>query len=388
MTIKLFEEDVYIKESICKIEEIIEREDKILLVLDRTIFFPIGGGQPSDLGMIGESNVLSVFEKDNIIYHEVDNIPEKKEVKCILDWERRLDHMQQHCGEHILSGIIYKEYGFHNKGFHLGEDHVTIDIDAKELTLEMILNIETKANEAIYENRNISINTVKTSEEAQKYHPRKIPETDQDLRIVIVDDIDCCACCGTHPLTTGEVGVIKILKVQKYKKMSRIFFKCGKRALENYQLEHDIITSLNRKYSSEITTLLDKIEKEELKNKDIKEQLNTYKLQLSEHEALSIISDKEDTIEKIYEDKSVEEINMIIDKIFENESHVVIMSSLKELKIIFAHDGEYNIECGKIFKKYIKDYNGRGGGNNLKAQGAFTNTEDMIKFVNCLKDII
>lgn len=146
MTEKIYDKNVYCCESYSNIIKIIEKDDDILLVLDKTPFFPEGGGQLSDKGFIDDAEVSYVFEKNNVIYHKVNHKPSGTNVKCLIDWNTRLDHMQQHCGEHILSGVFLKLFNGHNKGFHMGEDYVTIDIDTPQITNEMIELVENKAN--------------------------------------------------------------------------------------------------------------------------------------------------------------------------------------------------------------------------------------------------
>ncbi|SHJ15833.1 alanyl-tRNA synthetase [Dethiosulfatibacter aminovorans DSM 17477] len=388
MTKRLFEENVYLKETNCRIIGKSEVEGKKLVELDGTIFFPEGGGQPSDTGTIGEANVLYVFEKGERIYHQVDVFPEGEVVKCILDWKKRLDHMQQHCGEHILSGVMLKEYGFHNKGFHMGEDYITIDIDAKSVTDEMIKNIELKCNEAIYENRNIEIITVDSVEKARDYPIRKMPDIDEDIKIVNIVDTDCVACCGTHPSKTGEVGLVKILRTQKYKGMTRIFFKCGMRAFEDFQREHEIISTLNRKYSSDLDTLIDRNDKETMKMDEMKNDLKSLRKQLSKYDAKTLMEEAEgEKISKLFEYKTAEELDNIVSELADMGSFEIILSSGKDKRIVYANNTDNGNSCGKIFKENIKDYNGRGGGKNERAQGSFADKEDLIKFHNFLKTL-
>lgn len=388
MTKRLFEENVYLKETNCRVIGKSELEGKKLVELDGTIFFPEGGGQPSDTGTIGEANVLHVFEKGERICHQVDEFPEGEDVKCILDWKKRFDHMQQHCGEHILSGVMLREYGFHNKGFHMGEDYITIDIDAGSITDEMIKNIELKCNEAIYENRNIEVITVDSVEKARDYPIRKMPDIDEDIKIVNIVDTDCVACCGTHPSKTGEVGLVKILRTQKYKGMTRIFFKCGMRAFEDFQREHDIISTLNRKYSSDLDTLIDRNDKESIKMDEMKNDLKNLRKQLSKYDAKTLMEEsKGEKISKLFEDKSAEELDNIVSELADMGRYEIILSSGKDKRVVYANNTDNGNSCGKIFKEYIKDYNGKGGGKDERAQGSFADKEDLIKFHNFLKTL-
>jgi alanyl-tRNA synthetase len=194
-----------------------ECDGSFLAVLDKTIFFPEGGGQPCDTGYIDDARVAYVFEKEGIIYHRIDKLIPEKKVLAKLDYDRRLDHMQQHCGEHILSGVFLKLYGGRNKGFHMGEDYVTADIDLEDITEEMVNKAEERANIDIYKSKLVKTYVV-DKEQADKLPLRKELKVDSDIRIVDIEGVDIVACCGTHPRLTSEVGIIKVLKTEKYKK--------------------------------------------------------------------------------------------------------------------------------------------------------------------------
>ena len=252
-TIKLYQQDVYLKECEAVILEL--QEDRV--VLDRTIFFPTGGGQSCDLGFLGGQEVLDVSEKDGLIYHQVRSAASLKEgsrILCRIDWDRRFDNMQRHCGEHILSGICYREFGGINRGFHMGEDYMTIDISLEEdpsiteITWEMAKRAELFANQVIWSDAPVTVRRFQTRQEAEQLPLRKALAIDEEISIVCVGDIrnaaDCVACCGTHPSSAGQVGLVKIYKIEHYKGMFRIYFEAGKRALLDYDKKHDRITFL------------------------------------------------------------------------------------------------------------------------------------------------
>ncbi len=185
--------------------------------------------------------------------------------------------MQQHCGEHILSGVIKSRYDGINKGFRMGEDYVTIDINLPQITSEMLKVIEQDANQAIYANVPIHIHQVDTLEDASKFDVRKQIMVNEDIRIVEIQGVDCVACCGSHPKSTGDVGIIKLLKAEKYKGMTRIYFKCGQRALADYQHKHTITSKLCKKYSVETLNLLERLQNEESKYIALRDRFNSVK---------------------------------------------------------------------------------------------------------------
>lgn len=387
MTEKLYYLYPYLNEFEAKIVDVIKKEEKIFVVLDKTPFYPEGGGQPSDIGNINGVKVIYVYEKDNIIYHQVEKELHCGKATCSVDFERRFDFMQQHSGEHLLSGAIYKLYKGNNKGFHLGEDYVTIDIDIYPFTDTMVEEIEREVNRYIYMNE-VFTTYIVDKENLDKTPSRKKIDADEEIRIVEAKDMDCCPCCGTHVLRTGEIGLIKILKVEKYKGMSRIYIKCGKRAYEDLAVKHDIISVLSRKFSTDEKSLIKNINKQSEEVFDLKRQLNDLKTKLAEEEALKLIQDlNKSFIFKSYENKSFEEVTYIGDAL-SKKPYIFILTSLKDKNIVFANNTNVKLSCGKIFKEHIKEFNGKGGGSDIKAQGFFNSIDDLDKFYLFLCEMV
>ncbi len=384
MTIKLYEQDVYIKENTANIVDRVEKDNKKYIVLDKTIFFPEGGGQPSDTGFIDSVRVSYVMERENKVYHLVEEFPKGNVVKCVIDWDRRFDHMQQHCGEHILSGVFYKLYGAVNKGFHMGKDMVTIDMDIQNVTNEMILEIEEEANRAIYENALIKTDLVHSQEEAKRFPLRKEMTVYSDIRIVQVENFDCVACCGTHPQRAGEVGIIKIYKAEKNKGMTRVYFKCGKRALSDYQYKNSIISDLMQNYSSDLASLYNKICAESEKYEGLKKEFKNLK-KIQNDMYISNVLYSDDLVDCL-DDKDMDDLKYMVKSLTDDEfKNTIFLASKKDNGVILVSN-EHN--CGQIFKDYIKSYNGRGGGSTKMAQGTFSKLSDMMEFFDYIKGII
>ena len=221
-----------------------------LVTLDRTAFYPEGGGQPADHGVLGGVTVTDVHEKDGVIFHTCDKVVELgSTVEGSIDWTRRFDHMQQHSGEHILSGLLCSLYACSNVGFHLGADTVTIDYD-RELTWEQVLEAERQANEAIWRDTPAEITFPAPDALAQLDYRSKKELTGQ-VRIVSFPGADCCACCGTHVRRAGEVGLIKVLSCQKFREGVRLEILCGQRAYRYlsriYEQDHAVARLLSVK---------------------------------------------------------------------------------------------------------------------------------------------
>ena len=231
-TEKLYYQDPFMQEFTATVLACEEAKNSFKVVLDRTAFYPEGGGQPADHGALGGAAVTDVHEKDGVIFHTCDQAVEIGEtVTGRIDWARRFDHMQQHSGEHIISGILCTDYHCDNVGFHLGADVVTIDYNA-DISWEQALDAERKANEVIWADRAVDIKYPTPAElAALDYRSKK--ELTGKVRIVTFPEADCCACCGTHVLRAGQVGLIKVLSCQKFREGVRIELICGRRAL-NY----------------------------------------------------------------------------------------------------------------------------------------------------------
>ncbi len=231
-TEKLYYADPFLKAFTATVLDCQPGKNGFVVTLDRTAFYPEGGGQPADQGTLDGAAVTDVHEKNEVVLHNVDSAVEiGKTVTGVIDWARRFDHMQQHSGEHICSGLICGRCHCDNVGFHMGTDMVTIDFNA-DIPWEELLEIEAQANQYIYEDHPIDIQFHRGAElDAIDYRSKKPLEG--DVRIVAFPGADCCACCGTHVLRSGQVGLVKFLSVQKFREGVRIELLCGKRAL-NY----------------------------------------------------------------------------------------------------------------------------------------------------------
>ena len=230
-TEKLYYQDPYLTAFTARVLSCEKSKSGWAVVLDRTAFYPEGGGQPADHGTLGAVRVTDVHETKGVIFHTCDGPVEiGTQVAGAVDWPRRFDHMQQHSGEHILSGILCGDYHCDNVGFHLGADTVTIDYNA-ELTWEQVMAAEKAANEVIWQDTPVDITFPAPDALARLNYRSKKALTGQ-VRIVAFPGADCCACCGTHVLRSGQVGLVKFLSVQKFREGVRIELLCGKQALD------------------------------------------------------------------------------------------------------------------------------------------------------------
>ena len=228
-TEKLYYQDPYLTAFTAPVLSCEKSKSSWAVVLDRTAFYPEGGGQPADHGTLGAVRVTDVHETKGVIFHTCDSPVEiATQVAGAVDWPRRFDHMQQHSGEHILSGLLCSLYHCDNVGFHLGADTVTIDYNA-ELTWEQVMAAEKAANEVIWQDTPVDITFPAPDALARLNYRSKKALTGQ-VRIVAFPGADCCACCGTHVRRAGEVGIIKVLSCQKFREGVRLEILCGSRA--------------------------------------------------------------------------------------------------------------------------------------------------------------
>ena len=252
-TIKLYESDAYLNEFDSEVLSCTANGKFYDVILDKTAFFPEGGGQQADTGTINGTEVIDVQIKDGIIIHKTKKQIEPGNAHCKLDWDVRFRRMQNHSGEHILSGIANKLYGCTNVGFHMGNE-ITVDFDI-ELSSEQIELIESKANQAVYENVAIKAE-FPSPEELETLEYRSKLELTENVRIVTIEGYDVCACCAPHVARSGEIGIIKVLSSMRHRGGTRLQIICGKDAFEDYCTKasnlYEIAVKLCAKHNHEL----------------------------------------------------------------------------------------------------------------------------------------
>lgn len=237
-TEKLYYQDSFCRRFTATVLDCREEKGQFQVILDRTAFYPEGGGQPADQGTLGAARVLDVREKEGEIRHLCDRpLTVGETVTGELDWVRRFDHMQAHSGEHMVSGWLHRLYGYHNVGFHMGAQFVTIDFDGP-LTEEEMRKVEDRVNQSIWEDREVEI-LWPDSQELKEMEYRSKKELEGAVRIVRFPETDTCACCGTHVHRGGQVGLVKLLTVQPFRSGVRIEMLAGRKALEYLTMNRD-----------------------------------------------------------------------------------------------------------------------------------------------------
>lgn len=233
MTQKLYYENAYLSDFEATVLSCEEKNGEYAVILDKTAFFPEGGGQPGDTGFIGCNDVSDTLEADGEVVHICRAPVEAGSTqRCRIDFERRFSHMQQHTGEHIFSGILHCVCGYDNVGFHMGARFVTVDFNGA-VTSQELCRVEALANEAVYKNLPVE-ELFPSAQELEKLSYRFKKEIAGQVRLIKIEGCDLCACCGTHTASTGEVGLIKAVNMINYKSGVRITLQIGRRALADY----------------------------------------------------------------------------------------------------------------------------------------------------------
>lgn len=260
MTAKLYENDSYIKEFTATVLSCEEKEGKYLVTLDKTAFFPEGGGQAPDKGSINGIEVLDVRECGDEVAHTLaEPLSVGAEVTGVIDWPLRFSRMQNHCAEHILSGVIHKMFGLNNVGFHMNDSLITFDVDGA-LTAEDIEKVEKEANRAVFENAPITV-SYPTSEEFETIDCRSKIELTDGVRLITIEGFDTCACCAPHPTRAGEIGLIKIVNFFPNKGGTRIEMVAGSLALADYCYLHGASKAIMKQLSAKRDEIAEAVKK-------------------------------------------------------------------------------------------------------------------------------
>lgn len=277
MNYRLYLENPYLKQLNARVVDKKYKDDLYYLKLDKTIFYPhLSGGQPRDTGTINGIEVQDVYEEDSAIIHVIDENINSDTVTLNIDWSTRVDNMQQHTGQHLLSAGFYKLYNGDTVGFHIGDEYVYIDIKLPDINWDQVEKIETYVNKIITSNFAIKAYYIGLNE-IDSIPMRKKPSVNSNIRIVEIDDIDFSPCAGTHLGNTGEIGMIKIRKWKKYKGNIRVEFVCGDRALKDYNWKNKDINEMALLLSSKDTDVASKVKLLYAQKKELEKEIRKLK---------------------------------------------------------------------------------------------------------------
>lgn len=385
MTEQLYYQDSYIKDFEAVVLSCIPNGNHFEAVLDRTAFFPEGGGQCADTGVLHIENreiqVFDVQERNGEIIHFIDKeILPGQIVIGELDFQERFSKMQQHTGEHIISGIVHRRFGYENVGFHLGKEEVTMDYDGP-LTPEELRSIEYEANQVVAENREIRAYFPGT-EELEKIPYRSKKELQGKIRIVEIQDCDICACCAPHVKTTGNVGLIKITNAIRYKGGMRLWITCGMRALEDYNQKEASVVQISNMLSAkqqEVTDAVKRLTEEiqQLKEKAAKMQerlvmgyLESEKVVLKENPNANLL-----LFEKELDAMAMRNFVNAGMELTKGVCGVFIGDEKQGFRYVLGSSGDIR----EIGKKLNEAFQGKGGGKPPMIQGSLVGEEKKIR---------
>lgn len=376
MTEKLYDKDSHLKEFTARVISSEKTERGWETVLESTAFFPEGGGQGSDRGVLGSATVTDVQMIDGKIIHITDRpLTQGTEVKGVIDWERRFDFMQQHSAEHIVSGVAHKLYGCENVGFHLSEDIVTLDFD-KPLSFEDIARIERLANQAVF--KNAAVKTYyPTEDDLKEIKYRSKKEIDGAVRIVEIDGIDICACCAPHVNFTGEIGIIKLLGSEALRGGVRLELKAGLRAFEDYAVKHENVRKISAQLcvkqneaANAVAHTLDSVSQLKGQIADLKRKLTALKTEY--------FCPKKSITAEFEEGLDIKELQAYADALYKKTGGIRAVFSPNQEGFAFAICGEENELC-EFFKNFKNEFTVKGGGRNGMVQGTVIADKEKIK---------
>lgn len=390
---KLYYEDVHMTEFEATVTECIYDEKKHIykVVLNQTSFFPEEGGQVADKGtltIVNETGLESVtlplldtHIKHDLIYHYVEKeIPIGTIVKGQVDWAQRFDFMQQHSGEHIISGLVSQQYGFDNVGFHLGLQEVTLDFNGV-LSLEQLREIEIQANEAIWKNLPINI-SFPASEELSALEYRSKLDLSENVRIVTIPGYDTCACCAPHVDTTGQIGMIKITNVQSHRGGIRVNILCGNRALRDYTVKQNNAASISAALSVKQDLIADGVERLKEENLKQKEVMNRLQATILKNLADNLPTPCESNHALLF----VEPMDDIAIRALINE---LVPKYSGYAGVFWGNDtdgyryivGSSALDCRELATALREKFGAKGGGKAPMIQGNVTATQEQIKTI-------
>lgn len=375
-TRRLYYEDVYKKEFIATVVECREQKKGYAVILDESAFYPEGGGQPSDVGTLGDAKVTEVHEKDGELLHYTDKALEVgAKVEGKIDWARRFDLMQQHSGEHMVSGLIHEAYGYDNVGFHMGSDTITIDLNGP-LDEAQLAEIERKTNQKIWEDTQIKI-IYPTAEELEKIDYRSKKELTGQVRIVEFPGVDICACCGTHVTHTGEIGMVKLLSVEKFREGVRIEMICGKRVLDYLNMVNDQNHQISVKLSAKMDKTAQAVERLQEENFRLKGQVGQLVDDMCRKEAERYAGSGSVLI--FMDGMDADSVRKLADAVTQTcQGCCAVFSGNADGSYKYAM-GEKDGDLRQFTKEMNAKLNGRGGGKPFFVQGSVQASEKEIR---------
>lgn len=384
MTEKLFYRDSHLKEFTAEVVSCEERDGHYEIELNQTAFFPEGGGQYADTGVLDGMQVCDVQERDGRIFHVMEeksgHIPEYftagRKVSGRIDWEERFMKMQQHTGEHIVSGLIHARFGYNNVGFHLGSEDCTMDFNGA-VTKDELQEIEREANRAVWKNLPVQVLYPSEEELASMEYRSKI-EIQGQVRIVVIPGYDVCACCAPHVKYTGEIGLIKLTGVQRYKGGVRVTMLCGIRALLDYEEKQKETRSVSAMLCAKENEIAEAVEHLQKECVDLKQEIGEKEKKLVQYRA-DMVPEGERVVCVFTDEFAGESMRHLMNQVLEKDRILCAVFYGSEREGYRYVIGSKVMDVRALAGEFNRTFNGRGGGRPEMVQGTVQGREDEMR---------
>ncbi len=384
MTERLYYDDPYLTRFSAQVVEHLHWEGQPAVVLDRTAFYPTGGGQPHDTGFLRpagaleDAPVVDIVEResDGAVVHILTAPLQADQIEGQVDWHRRSDLMQQHTGQHVLSAAFLERLDANTVGFHLSDDYSTIDLDRAPMSTEDLTEVEALANAIVFENRRAVARFVPDGEVAD-LPLRKALIHQGPVRVVEIPDFDCSACGGTHVRATGEVGLIKITRAERRGTETRVEFLCGRRALADYAAKNKLVMDLAREFTVGHWEVADLVHRLAGDLKETQRELRRTRDALLDAEALTLwhgaatVGDVR-VVRALLADRPLDDLKHLAQRLVAHPQTVALLAACASGQagfLTFARSPDLDVHMGTLVRQACETIGGRGGGRPEFAQG-------------------
>ncbi len=401
MTERLYYSDSYCPNFSARVLECLDLDGSAAVVLDRTAFYPTGGGQPHDTGTLNRNPVVDVIEReeDESVIHvlssaEIESVLQPgDQVQGVIDWLRRFDHMQQHTGQHILSQAFVQTVDADTVGFHLGDDYSTIDLNCDMLSDDDVTRAEALANGIIFDDRPVVARFVEP-EEVAVLPLRKAPPAKNAIRVVQVEGFDWSACGGTHVARAGEIGLIKVVRVERRGTETRVTFLCGRRALRHYRMLNTLTRDLALHLTVGVEELPQAIERRQTEARTVRKERDRLRELLLDHEAVALIAGAQvigpvSVVHEVFKAREVEEVRRLATRIASQPGHVALLGVEGEkAQLIFARSADLGYDMRPLLQGACRLVGGGGGGGPELAQGGGSHPDRIDEALQHATDVL
>ncbi len=386
MTVKQFYTDPFQWELETAVTAVEEVEGRFFVELRETIFYPEGGGQPADTGWINGCAVSHVMERAGSIAHVLQQSPGEPgaTARCRVEWRARVENMQHHTGQHLLSAVLQKEYQRETVGFHLSRQGATLDIHGGMLSEAEIERVEAQVGEYIFQERSVATKVIPANQ-MKDTTVRGSAQLEGDVRLVEIEGLDCAPCCGTHLSHTGQIGWLKVVRAAPYKGGARLHFLCGQRAFRDYAAKHGLIRELTDLLTTGEKELAARVAAELERTKQQAQKIKELQGNLAQYRAAEAVSRAESPLVQL-EAAAMDEAQALSQAVQAQGPFLAVIVCGE--KILLAHDGSLALDCGAFVKQRAPSFGGRGGGNSQAAQAFFPEADGLERFRTQLQDAV